>query len=304
VKFGAIDIGSNGARLLICSVLEENSTQVKFKDVEYTRFPLRLGTDVFSEQKIGKKKAEQLIKLMKAFKLLLELHEVEDYMTVATSAFREAKNGLAILKEVKLQTGVEIEIIDGSKEAEILDAVIVKELNALQNYIHIDVGGGSTELNLYFGTQKIAAKSFPMGSIRNVGSRQNIQILKNIRLWIEENLKKVPQKVQMYAIGTGGNINKIASLLKTKNQTISPTQLKDTLFQLNQTSFYHKVNNLQLNPDRADTICPAAYIYLSVMEWAGATKMQVPELGLTDGMMEIMWKKYQMKGLKQLKKKK
>lgn len=298
MKFGAIDIGSNGARLLICSVLQENIDQVKFKDVEYTRFPLRLGTDVFSDQKIGKKKIEQLLKLIKAFKLLLELHEVEDFMTVATSAFREAKNGKEVIQKVKTETGIEIEIIEGSREAEILDAVITKQLTSFQNYLHIDVGGGSTELNLYFGTQKIASKSFPMGSIRNVGSRENIEILKNIRIWIEENIKKIEKKLPITAIGTGGNINKIASLLRSKNQLIQHSQIREILFELNKMSFYHKVNTLQLNPDRADTICPAAYIYLSVMEWVGATEMEVPELGMTDGMMELMWRKYQQRPLR------
>jgi exopolyphosphatase / guanosine-5'-triphosphate,3'-diphosphate pyrophosphatase len=295
VKFAAIDIGSNGARLLISSVLNEEKENFSFKDVEYTRFPLRLGKDVFEDQKINNKKREQLIKLMQAFKLLIELHEVDDYMAVATSAFREAKNGEQIIKEVKEKTGVKIEVIEGAKEAEILHYVISQQLTDFDNYLHIDVGGGSTEINIYANRQKIASRSFAMGSIRNVGSKKNIEILKNMQEWLQVQLIPL-QNMHVTAIGTGGNINKSLSLLKIKNQMLTKDQLRKLQLHLNTLSFHDKVNLLELNPDRADTIVPALTIYLSIMEWANVDTMQVPEVGLKDGMMIMMWQKYLANG--------
>lgn len=298
MKFGAIDIGSNGARLLISRVLYENSektgfeTRYFFKDVEYTRFPLRLGEDVFQNQKISDKKIDQILKLIQAFKLLMELYEVEDSLAMATSAFREASNGADIVKLVKQKTGVKIEVISGAKEAEILNQAIKKLLQDDTNYLHIDVGGGSTELNLFKGRQKFAAKSFPMGSVRNTESRESVKLLKSMHSWLDDELSKFIDKKPIFAIGTGGNINKVYSLIGAEPHPINLDQIREMRSHISRYSFGEKINILQLNPDRADTIVPATMIYISVMEWAGAEKMIVPQLGLKDGMMEVMLEKY------------
>ena len=157
--------------------------------------------------------------------------------------------------------------------------------------MHIDVGGGSTEINIYANRQKIAARSFAMGSIRNVGSKKNIEILKNMQEWLQTQLVPL-QNLHVTAIGTGGNINKSLSLLKVKNQMLTKDQLRKLQLHLNTLSFHDKVNLLELNPDRADTMVPALMIYLSIMEWANVDTMQVPEVGLKDGMMIMMWQKH------------
>jgi exopolyphosphatase / guanosine-5'-triphosphate,3'-diphosphate pyrophosphatase len=297
VKFGAIDIGSNGARMLISRILYEPMpdnpllTRYFFKDIEYTRFPLRLGQDVFENQRISDKKKDQLLKLMQAFKLLMELYDVDDHLALATSAFREAENGKEVVKLVKERVGINIEVIDGAREAEILNLAIHNLLHDGTNYLHIDVGGGSTELNLYIGKKKFAARSFAMGSIRNVDSRKSIEILREMHRWLDnESHRFLPNQPKM-AIGTGGNINKIFSLINPAGKTITAQEIQNLQQQLNRYSFSDKINLLQLNPDRADTIVPASTIYLSTMEWGGVETMLVPALGLKDGMMEVMLKR-------------
>lgn len=306
MKFAAIDIGSNGARLLISRVLLENSEKtnyldkISFKDVEYNRFALRLGKDVFANKKITAKKQEQLIKLMKAFSLLMELHEVDDYMALATSAFREAENGKEMVALVKKKTDIAIEVINGTREAEILHYVILRLLEKDKNYLHIDVGGGSTELNFYVQREKVAARSFPMGSIRNIENQKTIETLKAMERWITEKRKLFSIHQQPIAIGTGGNINKVYGLIKPENNIIQADQIKTLQYDLNKLSFKEKVNVLKLNPDRADTIVPASGIYLSAMEWTGAEQMIVPKVGLKDGMMEVMLlRNRKKKGIKQ-----
>jgi exopolyphosphatase / guanosine-5'-triphosphate,3'-diphosphate pyrophosphatase len=294
VKFAAIDIGSNGARMLISRVLigKKPETplilQTSFKAIEYLRFPLRLGKDVFTHKKVSDKKKEQVLKLMEAFKLLIELHEVDDFMALATSAFREASNGQEMVEMVKKKVGVKIEIIDGSREAEILGFVIVKYLEDHKNYIHVDVGGGSTEITLYEGKLKTEARSFPMGSVRNAGSKKTIQTLKEMEAWIHEKVLLLRSDFEIISIGTGGNINKIHGLIDPNLELINAKQIRALQLQLNQFSFEDKINILKLNPDRADTILPASHIYLSAMEWAGTHQMLVPKVGLKDGMMEMM----------------
>ena len=292
MKLAAIDIGSNGARLLISNVLhpDNSTTNVVFKDLEYVRFPLQLGKDVFKKQKIGKRKQLQMLKLFQSFKLLMELYEVEDYMALATSAFREASNGIEVAMWLRRETGIHLEIIDGSREAEILNQIIIKQLDDDKNYLHIDVGGGSTELNLYRKHRKIAARSFPLGSIREAAESEIPR--KQMKNWVEEICKKHFQNEEIIAVGTGGNINKIQAMLnKEGDKILSQKDIVRILDYLNNFSLDEKINILELNPDRADTIVPATNIYLYAMECAKVEKIFVPKLGLKDGMMEVMYQR-------------
>jgi exopolyphosphatase/guanosine-5'-triphosphate,3'-diphosphate pyrophosphatase len=165
MKFAAIDIGSNAARLQISSVLE-NDGVVSFKRIEYVRFALRLGHDVFSQNVITPESEVRIFKLMHAYKLLMELHEVKDYAICATSAMREANNSSDIITRIQKILDMKIQIIDGNREAELINDVVVQSLHPMKNYLHIDVGGGSTELNFYQNREKLASKSFKIGSVR------------------------------------------------------------------------------------------------------------------------------------------
>src|ERR1700712_4108701 len=163
MKLAAIDIGSNAIRLQVSSVLE-NGPQILFKKLEYIRFPLRLGHDVFGTNRISIKSVATFKKLMKAYKLLLELYEVDDSMFCATSAMRESENGQQVVKEVFQELGIDIQIIDGKQEAELVNKAIYSYLSD-KTYLHIDVGGGSTELNVYTHGKKIKSRSFKIGSV-------------------------------------------------------------------------------------------------------------------------------------------
>lgn len=298
MKLAAIDIGSNGARMQINRVLTEDSKKpsikniISLKKVEYTRFALRLGKDVFYHQRITLNKQEKLLKLIKVFKLLMELHEVDDYLAIATSAFREAENGPEMVQLIKSEIGIDFQVIDGSKEAEILSLVIATQLEEDKNYIHIDVGGGSTEINLYKGQRKVASRSFSMGSIRGVNSQNGRVIDEEMQQWIRDNKEKyLPKKKEIFAVGTGGNINKVHSLAKASNEWLDIKDIKTLQVYLERFSFKEKVNILKLNPDRADTILPASKIYLNAMQSADANTIRVPKVGLKDGMMYLLLEK-------------
>ncbi len=297
LKLAAIDIGSNGARILISRVLRENSErtihqdEISFKDIEYVRFPLRLGMDVFYQNQISEQKQTQLVKLMKAFRLLMDLHEVDDHMALATSAFREARNGDEITALIKKETDIHIEVISGSREAEILSLVIVKQLDENTNYLHIDVGGGSTEINLYCGKEKMISQSFSLGSIRNSGDDASQEKRKEIKKWIKKQVGVFFDHQKIQAIGTGGNINKVHSLINTSGRVVQADDIKTLQHYLSNFSLEEKINILKLNPDRADTILPASNIYLSAMKWAGAEEILVPKVGLKDGMMEVLFQR-------------
>jgi exopolyphosphatase/guanosine-5'-triphosphate,3'-diphosphate pyrophosphatase len=287
LKLAVIDIGSNAIRFQVSSATEYEGEYI-FKKIEYVRFPLRLGHDVFNYNEIGVESEAKFLKLMHAYKLLIELYDVDDYMICATSAMREAKNAEKIVRKVYDTLGLKIEIIEGEKEAEIISQAIVKHLDD-RNFLHIDVGGGSTELNLYVDRQKVAMQSFKMGSVRRLENTKNTN-WKDIEDWINSKQKYI--KGELIAVGTGGNINKIFEFVRVKDvNIISLSEIERTKRLLASYSLTEMKMELKLNDDRADVIIPATEIYMEVMKIAGAKRMLVPDVGLKDGMLKILLEK-------------
>ena len=290
MKIAAIDIGSNAIRFQVSSVLERDD-RIMFKKLEYIRFPLRLGHDVFGTNRISKGTILKFKKLMKTYKLLLELYEVDDYMFCATSAMRESENGAQLVEEVKTDLGVEIHIIDGQMEAEFINKAISSFLTR-ETHLHIDVGGGSTELNLFTGGKKIKTQSFKVGSVRVLEHHDTPGTWIDMEKWVRNSIKRGFGKVT--AVGTGGNISKIFELAQIKpGKTLSLKKIYDARKMIEALTMEERIYELQMNPDRADVIIPACDIYIKVMEWANAKRILVPEVGLKDGIMLHLYEKNQ-----------
>ena len=207
MKIAAVDIGSNAIRFQVSSVLERKD-RILFKKLEYVRFPLRLGHDVFGSNRISKQSIGKFKKLMKTYKLLLELYEVDDYMFCATSAMRESENGVELVRQVKRELGIDIHIIDGQLEAELINQAISSFLDE-DSYLHIDVGGGSTELNLFADGKKVKTKSFRVGSVRVLEHHDSPQVWDEMETWVKENVIARKGLGKVTTIGTGGNASKL-----------------------------------------------------------------------------------------------
>jgi exopolyphosphatase/guanosine-5'-triphosphate,3'-diphosphate pyrophosphatase len=265
-----------------------------FKKLEYVRFPLRLGHDVFTTNRISDGSIAKFKKLMKAYKLLLELYEVDDYMFCATSAMRESENGEEVARQVKEELGVTINIIDGHMEAEFINKAIFSYLGN-ETYLHIDVGGGSTELNLFVKGKKIKTRSFKIGSVRILEHHDSPVMWEDMEHWVRENVKPAYGKVT--AVGTGGNISKIFELAQKKpGATLSLKKVKAIKEEIESLTIDQRIYQLQMNPDRADVIVPASGIYIKVMEWAHSNSIIVPDVGLKDGiLLNLLEKNVQQK---------
>lgn len=288
MKLAAVDIGSNAIRFQVSSVLN-SPERVIFKKMEYVRFPLRLGHDVFTMNRISEKSMEKFKKLMQVFKSLIELYEVDDYMACATSAMRESENGAELVQQVKEEIGLEINIIDGKQEAEYINQAIISYLNDA-TYLHIDVGGGSTELNIYVHGKKVKTRSFKIGSVRILEHHDSPAMWEDMERWVRQNVKSDYGKVT--AIGTGGNISKIFDLAQLRpHRLMSLKRVREIKEMVEKHSIEERIYKLQMNPDRADVIVPASDIYIKVMDWANAKYIQVPEVGLKDGIMLHLFRK-------------
>ena len=262
VNYAAIDIGSNAVRLLIKSIDREAVQEKKIKKVMMLRVPLRLGFDVFSIGELSEKKADKLRRLMKAFRQLMKIYDVDDYRACATSAMRDARNGRTIIKKIEKDTGIRIEIIDGQEEARMIYNNHIECMEDRQgNYMYVDVGGGSTEINLLTNGELVWSVSYNIGTVRMLSNA----VKEGTWQQMEEELMKVTEGVAaINIIGSGGNINKLFRLADKKDRKLQrlPVSSLQTVYDvLKPLTPEERVEAFSLKQDRADVIVPAAEIF-------------------------------------------
>jgi exopolyphosphatase / guanosine-5'-triphosphate,3'-diphosphate pyrophosphatase len=287
VRLAAIDIGSNAARLLIAEV-EQKEGKPQFNKLNLVRVPLRLGFDVFENGNISKHRVGMIMQTMKAYNHLLNVYEVQHLKACATSAMRDADNSDDIIRKVKLETGINIQVISGDDEAAFINENhIAENLDKEHSYLYIDVGGGSTELTFYAEGVMKNKKSFNIGTIRVLKNLVTESIWDEMKAYIKENVKSVLPNA---AIGSGGNINKIFSLSKKKEgKPLTLELLKDYYKELSNVTLEERIRIYKLREDRADVIVPALQIYVNVMRWADIDEIYVPKIGLADGLIQTLY---------------
>lgn len=294
MKFAAIDIGSNAVRLLFGNVYEGKEGPI-FKKADLVRVPLRLGEDAFLQKRISEEKADKLVTVMKSFCHLIKFYEVTDLRACATSAMREAVNAPEIVARVKKETGINIEIIDGKTEAQIIYSNHIAEtLDKNYDYLYIDVGGGSTEITLFSREQIVTSRSFNVGTIRMLNDLVTREQWSEFKNWVKETTKD--HRRPLIAIGSGGNINKIFKMSRKKqNRPLSYAKLKTIYEMLDAFTLDERIKILGLNPDRADVIVPASRIFLTIMKIAETDKLLVPQIGMADGLIHLLYEAYREK---------
>ncbi len=277
-------------RLLFSNIMEDAEEQY-LKKAELLRVPLRLGADAFTNKRISQENIEKLVNTMKAFRHLIDVFNVIDYRACATSAMREAANGPAIVKRIADEAGIKIKIVDGKKEAEIIYSThIAEHMDRRKTYLYTDVGGGSTELTFFSGGKIVNSYSFNIGTIRILNDQVKEKDWKAMRHWIKEN---TGQFSDISGIGSGGNINKIFKMSrKREGAPLSYKELWEMHDNLSQYSSTEKINELGMRPDRADVIVPAATIFLKIMKWSGMKNIYVPQIGLADGIVHLLFQQY------------
>jgi exopolyphosphatase/guanosine-5'-triphosphate,3'-diphosphate pyrophosphatase len=288
VRLAAIDIGSNAARLLIADLSNDKTGKLQFNKLNLIRVPLRLGFDVFEKGEISKEKRGMILQTMKAYSHLINAYGVTNTIACATSAMRDAKNSQDIIRKVKMETGLDIEIISGEFEASLIyENHVAEQMDTDHSYLYIDVGGGSTELTFFAEGKLIFKESFNVGTIRILKEMVDDSKWNEIKEYIK--LKTRGYK-KIVAIGTGGNINKVFSLSKRKDgKPLTIDLLKDYYKEIASFSIEDRINIYKLREDRADVIVPALQIYINVMRWSDADEIYVPKIGLADGLIQHLY---------------
>ncbi|MBS1760357.1 MAG: exopolyphosphatase [Bacteroidetes bacterium] len=288
MRLAAIDIGSNAARLLISDAITDHEGKTEFIKVSLVRVPLRLGFDVFEKGSITETKTDMLLKTIIAYKYLLEVYNVPILKACATSAMRDAENAPQILEKIKAETGIGIEVISGQDEAAyIYENHIAENMNKEESYLYIDVGGGSTELTFFSDGKVVFKESFNIGTIRLLKNQVTDEQWDKMKNYVKSKTKNLHH---ITAIGSGGNINKIFSLSKKKpGKPLTLELLRDYYKELSAITLEERIKLYRLREDRADVIVPALLIYISIMRWADATNIFVPQIGLADGLIQALF---------------
>ena len=288
MKLAAIDIGSNAARLLITDVFHGKRKQPEFIKSNLIRVPLRLGFDVFETGEISEERAGRLIATMKAYRNLLDAYDIKHLKACATSAMRDARNSKEIIKKVKKETGIDIEIISGDVEAALIyETHIAEGLEKDVLYLYIDVGGGSTEITFFLNEKVVFKQTFNIGTIRLLKQQVKEQQWEEMKETIKVQVKDAKK---VMGIGSGGNINKVFSLSKRKEGRPLPLMLlRDFYKEMSSLNLQERMSAYKLREDRADVIIPALLIYINVLKWGGAEEILVPKIGLADGLTHALY---------------
>lgn len=293
-NIAAIDIGSNATRLMIKKVSIKDD-QVSTREQLFVRVPIRLGFDVFDNGKISATNCKKMERLMKAFNQLMKVYDVKKYRACATSAMRDSKNGDDLIDDVYEDCGLDIDIISGEEEAKIIYNNHFEQIGKNdENYLYTDVGGGSTEINLVVNGKLMCSCSYNIGTVRMLQDAECEKRLKDL----QEDLKKLRDGVlagedgknPLHIIGSGGNINKLYRLLgkKKKDRSMSIEDLRSMYVNLSSLSVEERMETYNLKSDRADVIVPAAKIFLTIAEAIEAKDIQVPVIGLCDGIIDTI----------------
>ncbi len=292
MRFGAIDIGSNAVRLLIADIVE-NESGLYIEKTSLIRVPVRLGASVFETGMISSTKAKKLAKTMKAYRYLMDVYDIKDFRACATSAMREASNSAEVLKRVKEFSGIDIEVINGQTEANlILSTFKSQRLDPARTYLYIDVGGGSTEITLLKNQKRIRSRSFKIGTVRLLKKKVQPFLWDDMKQWVAK-LRENDIQDEITAIGTGGNINRYFKMSgHAYGELLHLDKLEEMLASMKKMTLRERILKMRMRPDRADVIIPAGDIYTTVLKTAGVNYISVPQMGLSDGIALYLYKKH------------
>jgi len=287
-KFGAIDVGTNALRLLITNVYENGISKATFKKNALYRVPVRLGSDAFKYGYIKPEKKVKLVNTLQAFKHLIDVHDVQYYQGCGTSALRESSNGKEIIEEANEITGLNLRIISGQEEADIIYSTqISNEIDSEKFYLYVDVGGGSTDFTFFKSNKIVSSRSFKIGTVRLLLNKVKDELWEEMRQWL---LGVKPANEEIFLIGSGGNITRLFKMsLKGKREPLYKAEIQLHYNYISEFSIEDRIKLLDLKPDRADVIIPAARIFLFVLDVLDADIVYVPKIGLADGIVKRLF---------------
>ncbi|MBC7429904.1 MAG: hypothetical protein H7336_14920 [Bacteriovorax sp.] len=281
-RVAAIDFGSNAIRLTIADVVSMG----KYKIVEKFRFPVRIGSDVFTNGEISSSKQDEIYEVFRKFRSHIRYYHAEEIEAVGTSALRDAKNSSAVIMNIEEVSGIKVRLISGKEEAGLISKILSQELPILNGTaLLVDIGGGSTELIFLKAGEVVKLESFNNGSLRPVNEGE--KILVQMKAFVQANLP-VGEKITI--IGTGGNLRRLGKLRKKifdagSGGVIKKNEVTYIYNELKDLTPAQAVAKFDLKLDRAEVITPALKIFSALVDEVDPETIYLPKIGLSDSLL-------------------
>jgi exopolyphosphatase/guanosine-5'-triphosphate,3'-diphosphate pyrophosphatase len=266
MKIASIDIGTNAIK---SKIFKTTPTSIEF--LEAMRSPIRLGSEVFSDGKLSKKKLKQVIETIQQYEEIFKLNKIDRYEIVATSAFRDTSNSEDARRYIETAINHPLTVISGLEEAQLIR--FHPKSNTGKNKIFVDLGGGSTEFFLR-NDEGITIRSFQLGAVRNMLKKDQKAEWSRMEQW----LKSIKPRKKI--IGIGGNIR---SFLQANNaKELTSKEFTKKAKELSRLSAKEKISKYKFSHDRADVIDEALRMFEFISSSLEAKTITSTKWGVSD----------------------
>lgn len=301
---GAVDIGTNSVRLLICRKHDSGAQDGAFEDILRLVEVTRLGEGVNSTRTIKPEAMERTLETLGRYKELMERHGVEKVRVVSTSAMRDAKNSADFIALTKERLGLDIEVISGKEEGQLTfagalgpDSLVPPDLPV----VVIDVGGGSTEFIYGVEGELFGATSIDIGSVRlsELLFKHDPPLageIENVRDMIEEMAAPLLGVIASFspsaAVAVAGTATQLAALKLelepydpkiVHGSRISRRELRALIDKLAVLNIEERKALKGMHPQRADVIVAGALILDEALSAINVDEMSISEHDILDG---------------------
>lgn len=291
----AIDLGTNTARLLIA---ERSSAGITPLRVE--REVVRLGGGFTDKYGLSSEAWDRGLSCLHRFSKIISEYGAIQVAASATSAVRDAVNGVAFIEEVFRDTGIGLVVIDGEVEARLTLNGVLSGLDSKSDMLVVlDVGGGSTEFTVSFHGSPLFIKSMPIGVVRlTEGFNTNIEIIERVGSVLDQLEKDLSTAGIVVSgdcelVGTAGTATTVAAIKlemvdydyrKVNNFTVHRADIVDIFHRLSQLSPQERLLIKGVEKGREDLIVAGLIIITSVMDKFGFDRFKVSDFGLLEGL--------------------
>ena len=266
MKIAAVDIGTNAVK---SKIFKTTPTSIEF--IHSIRSPIRLGTEVFLQGKIPKKKLNELTVILKNYIHYFAKKKVKHFEIVATSAFRDTLNSENSRRYIEQNINCPVRIISGFEESSLLR--FHPDISTNKRSFYVDVGGGSTEIFQY-NKKGSLIQSFQLGAVRNLHKKDKQKEWRRLKDWI------ISTNLNSHLIGIGGNVRSFFKCQKEDemNQEIFLLNIKN----LRALSVKDKIERYKFSKDRADVIDEALKIFKKIVTLSSPQKITATKWGVAD----------------------
>ncbi|MCY1081698.1 Ppx/GppA phosphatase family protein [Archangium lansingense] len=290
----AIDVGTNAVRLELARPDAEGSLETLHQE----RDPIRPGEGVFASGEMPKETADRLLSTLRRYAALCRRHKAR-VRAVATSAMRDAKNREEIVRRVRDEAGLNLEVVSGKEEARLICLGVLHRKPPHVRSLLVDIGGGSTEVAIATGERPDDLWSLALGSVRltemfDAAGKVTPKQLRLMRSYVEEQMRKsIPERLPnlpRVALGSSGTINAVVGFAASEGTGhVSVRQLTSAVEMLAEMTPERR--RKRFDPRRADIIVAGATILERVARHLGVETVTGVNRGLRDGLLvDLMYR--------------